>query len=211
MTVTESELTTEDLILSVSDEALVVVYGELDKEEEPETIGLRVEIIGAQGVDYNYELTFETIADAADDDVIYTLGERPLTVIVPAATVDNLRGATLDLPSNPMQGGLVIRNPNRPSAVDGDVELTGTIPEKVTQLLERHINPSLSMHGGFATLEKVEDTTVYLSMGGGCQGCSMSAATLRDGIIRAISETIPEVTEVIDTTEHELGESPYFE
>jgi Fe/S biogenesis protein NfuA len=47
-------------------------------------------------------------------------------------------------------------------------------------------------------------------MGGGCQGCAVSAMTLRDGIARSIQESIPEVTEVIDTTDHESGENPYY-
>jgi Fe/S biogenesis protein NfuA len=47
-------------------------------------------------------------------------------------------------------------------------------------------------------------------MGGGCQGCAVSAMTLRDGIARSITEAIPEVTEVIDTTDHEAGENPFY-
>ena len=56
-----------------------------------------------------------------------------------------------------------------------------------------------------------EGTDVYLTMGGGCQGCAMSAATLREGITVMISEMIPEVTEVIDTTDHTAGETPYYQ
>ena len=83
-------------------------------------------------------------------------------------------------------------------------------PEKVQQLLDQSINPSLAAHGGFATLIGVEDTKVFLTMGGGCQGCAMSAATLREGIQRALLETIPEITEVVDATDHEAGEHPFY-
>ena len=34
--------------------------------------------------------------------------------------------------------------------------------------------------------------------------------TLRDGIARSIKEAIPEVTEVIDTTDHDAGENPFY-
>ena len=78
------------------------------------------------------------------------------------------------------------------------------------QLLEQPINPSLASHGGFASLVGVEDTKVFLTMGGGCQGCAMSAATLREGIQVAIKEAIPEVTEVIDATDHDAGENPFY-
>jgi len=205
-----TDVTTDEIVLDVSDEALFKVLDVRAAEEDGDSLGLRVEVTGVQGVDYSYDLAFEPMSEADDDDVIYRVGE--LTVMVPESSVDKLRGATLDLPSNPMQGGLVIRNPNRPNPLGdtGSIELTGTLGEKVQQLLTQQINPSLAAHGGWAELVKVEETTVYLTMGGGCQGCAMSAATLREGITVMISELIPEVTEVIDTTDHNAGESPYY-
>jgi len=191
-------VSTQEIVLDVSDEALFTVLDARAAEDEGEALG------------HTYDLAFEPIANAIETDRIYTISE--LTVIVPAKSVDKLRGATLDLPSNPMQGGLVIRNPNRPNPL-GDtetIELTGTVEEKVTQLLTQQINPALAAHGGWAELERVEGTEVYLTMGGGCQGCAMSAATLRDGITVMISEMIPEVTEVIDTTDHGAGEAPFL-
>ena len=47
-------------------------------------------------------------------------------------------------------------------------------------------------------------------MGGGCQGCSMSAATLTEGIRSAILEAIPEIFEVVDATDHSAGEDPFY-
>jgi Fe/S biogenesis protein NfuA len=135
-------------------------------------------------------------------------------VVVPAGSIDELRGAVLDLPSHAGQSGLVIRNPNRPTPtnplVGRHLELTGDLSDQVRQLLAEAINPSLASHGGYAALVGVEDTTVFLSMGGGCQGCALSAATLREGIQVAIKEAIPEVTDVIDVTDHEAGEDPFY-
>lgn len=205
-----TDVTTDEIVLDVSDEALFKVLDVRAAEEEGDALGLRVEVTGVEGVDYAYDLAFEPIADAAETDVMYSVGE--LTVMVPANSIDKLRGATLDLPSNPMQGGLVIRNPNRPSPL-GDhesIELSGDIGEKVQQLLAQQINPALAAHGGWAELDRVDGTEVYLTMGGGCQGCAMSAATLREGITVMVSEMIPEVTEVIDTTDHNAGDSPYY-
>jgi len=85
------------------------------------------------------------------------------------------------------------------------------VAEQVEQLLKEQINPALAAHGGFAELKGVEGDKVYVTMGGGCQGCAVSAMTLRDGIARSIKEAIPEVTEVIDTTDHDAGENPYYE
>ena len=198
------------VVMTVSDEAMETVLGIRDQEDDPEGLALRVEITGSRGVEYTYDLSFEEIAAADADDHRYTVGA--LTVLVPAATVDRLRGSELDLPRNAAQGGLVIRNPNRPDPLAGiDVELTGELPDKVMQLLEQSVNPALASHGGFATLVGVDDdNNVYVTMGGGCQGCAASAATLREGIQRSIKEAIPEVAEVIDATDHDAGENPFY-
>ena len=133
-------------------------------------------------------------------------------MIIPADSVDKLRGAELDLPRASGQGGLVIRNPNRADPLAGiDIELSGDVAEQVAQLLEQSVNPALASHGGYATLVGVDDSNnVYVTMGGGCQGCSASAATLKDGIRSSIMNAIPEVAEVIDATDHAAGENPFY-
>ena len=199
-----------DQIMAVTDDALAKILDIRSGEDEPTSLGLLVEVTGVHGVEYAYDLSFESIGDRDEDDHLYEVGD--LTMIIPANSVDALRGATLDLPSNPNQGGLVIRNPNRPNPLAGmgELNLTGSLAEKVTTLLEQRINPALAAHGGYATLVGVEDSTVYVSMGGGCQGCSMSQATLTEGIKAAILDAIPDVTEVIDATNHAAGENPFY-
>jgi Fe/S biogenesis protein NfuA len=198
-----------DLVLTVTDEALAKILEIREGEDDPASLGLRVEVVGQQGPEYAYDLGFEAVNDAADGDHLSEQGG--LAVVIPAESVDKLRGATLDLPRNAGQGGLVIRNPNRPNPLLGaNIELTGDIADKVQQLLAESINPSLASHGGYASLVGVDDTKVFLSMGGGCQGCALSAATLREGIQVAIREAIPEVTEIVDVTDHDAGENPFY-
>jgi Fe/S biogenesis protein NfuA len=199
------------MVLIVTDPAREKILELRSQEDEPDSLGLRIEVTGVQGVEYTYDLTFDPVseADQTAGDVVEAQGELP--VIVPADSIDALRGATLDLPTTTGQQGLVLRNPNRPDPLSGaHIELSGTVEEKVRQLLDGQINPSLAMHGGFAALDRVEGDTVYVTMGGGCQGCAVSAMTLREGIARSIKEAIPEVADVIDTTDHELGENPYY-
>jgi Fe/S biogenesis protein NfuA len=197
-------------ILSITDAGLAKVLEIRDGEDNPEATGLRVMIVGTRGVEFDYDLSLEDIAEMPEDSTIYKVAD--LTVIIPADSVDDMRGSTLDLPSNPMQGGLVIRNPNRPPVLSPeDIDLTGTLPEKVQQLLDLSINPALAAHGGFASFVKVEaETIVHVLMGGGCQGCSMSAQTLTEGIKTSIMDAIPEVTEVVDATDHTQGENPFY-
>ncbi len=198
------------MFLTVTDVARDKILALRAQEDDPDTLGLRIEVTGVQGVEYTYDLAFDPLAEAdeAAGDVVEAQGELP--VIIPGDSVDSLRGATLDVPSSG-QEGLVLRNPNRPDPLSGaHLELTGTVEEKVRQLLDGQINPALAMHGGFAALDHVEGDDVYVTMGGGCQGCAVSAMTLREGIARSIKEAIPEVTDVIDTTDHAMGENPYY-
>jgi len=199
------------MLLTVTDTARDKILELRAQEEEPDGLGLRIEVTGVRGVDYTYDLTFDPIAEAdtAAGDVVEKSGDLP--VIIPSESIDALRGATLDLPATSGQAGLVLRNPNRPDPLSGaHLELTGTPAEKVKQLLDGQINPALASHGGYAQLDRVEGEVAYVTMGGGCQGCAVSAMTLREGIARSIKEAIPEITDVQDITDHALGENPYY-
>jgi Fe/S biogenesis protein NfuA len=201
--------TTVSPVLTLTEAALEKILELRAAEEAPETLGLRVEVTGVRGVDYTYDLAFETVAEAEHDDAVYPQGG--LQVWIPFDSVEALTGATLDLPSVPGQGGLVLRNPNKPDPLAGiKLELTGDIAEKVRQLLDMQINPALAAHGGYASLVGVEGDRVFVTMGGGCQGCAVSAMTLREGIERSIKENVPEVAEVVDATDHAAGEDPYY-
>lgn len=199
-----------DAALRVTDDALETVLGIRDQEPDADTLSLRVEITGSSGREYTYDLSFAAPDEVAEGHVTYNVGA--LTLSIEQGSVERLRGAELDLPRASGQGGLVIRNPNTPDPFEGlDIELSGELPEKVTQLLEEQVNPMLASHGGFAQFVGVDDdNNVYVTMGGGCQGCAASAATLRDGIRTAIMDAIPEVAEVIDTTDHAAGENPFY-
>lgn len=198
------------VVLTVSGTALDQVLSLRAAEEDAESLGLRVEITGTAGVEFTYDLSFDPIADAdvsAGDSVVQ---QGDLAVIVPAGSIDRLRGATLDLPRNGSDG-LVMRNPNRPNPLAGiDLDLSGDVSERILQLLDQSVNPALAAHGGYAKLEGIKGDVAYVTMGGGCQGCAVSAVTLREGIEVAILEAIPEITKVEDATDHTAGENPFY-
>ena len=87
---------------------------------------------------------------------------------------------------------------------------TDDLRAKVQDLIDTMINPAVAGHGGFVELLDVQDNRVYLQMGGGCQGCGMSDVTLKSGIERLIKDELPEVEEVVDTTDHSSGSNPYY-
>ena len=81
---------------------------------------------------------------------------------------------------------------------------------KVQELIDSTINPAVAGHGGFVQLVEVKDNKVYLQMGGGCQGCGAADVTLKAGIERLIKEELPEIEEVLDSTDHASGTNPYY-
>lgn len=86
----------------------------------------------------------------------------------------------------------------------------GEIRQKLKILLDTEINPAVASHGGFVDLVDVKGNTVYIQMGGGCQGCGMADVTLKHGIEAMIREQIPEVGEILDTTDHAGGRNPFY-
>ena len=202
-------------LLQVTDEAAEVVLGALADEPDGADLGLRVAVSGTEmspsmTFEFSYDLSLHEIDKADSGDAVYEIGG--LTVIVPEDSVENLTGATLDVPGNSLQGGLVIRNPNRPDMGDRiDLSESDSVSERLQSLLNNHVNPSLAAHGGYVELIRVEDSKAFLLMGGGCQGCTMSAATLHQGVAAIISQHVPEILDVIDVTDHAAGENPFYE
>jgi Fe/S biogenesis protein NfuA len=209
---TTTDTTTIATPLTVSETALATVLDVRASEDDPAATALRVAITGANMTEFSYSLDLVPISEAADGDAVYTQGDHgELTVIVPADSIANMAGAVLDVPSTSAAGGLVIRNPNTPDPLAGlDLELTGELPQKVQAVLDQAVNPALAAHGGFARLVGVEESRVFVTMGGGCQGCAASAMTLREGIRTMLMDALPEITDVIDATDHSAGENPFY-
>ncbi|MBI4249232.1 MAG: NifU family protein [Elusimicrobia bacterium] len=100
-----------------------------------------------------------------------------------------------------------------PVAQNAGKELPGPdeIRLKIERLFETEINPAIASHGGFVELLDVKGASVYLQMGGGCQGCGMANVTLRQGIETSIRDAVPEVEEILDSTDHASGANPYYQ
>lgn len=200
---------------TITAKARAHVLGLRAGEDEPEGLALWVEVIGARGPDFAYDLYFQARREARAGDLV--LDHDDLIVVVPAGSVASLSGAELDMSRDLLNPGLALNNPNRPPGMDSPsmrpapTELTGDTAEKVTQVLEQQINPSIAGHGGRADLVAVEDDVAYLRLSGGCQGCGMASVTLRQGIEVAILDAVPEVARVVDVTDHASGTNPYYE
>ncbi len=202
-----------DTILSITDDALRMIIEIRDAEPGDDEYALFLEVTGAQGTRFNYELSFVPVADAGPSDAIERIGD--LAVLIRRDDIERLRGATINLGDDPMNPGLAIDNPNSPvspTIPSADrAQLSGPLAEQVQHVLEHEVNPAIASHGGGARLVSVEEDTVYLELLGGCQGCGMATVTLKHGIERILTEAIPEINRVVDVTDHASGSDPYYQ
>jgi NFU1 iron-sulfur cluster scaffold homolog, mitochondrial len=93
---------------------------------------------------------------------------------------------------------------------DLDADPDAALLRAVEELLERQVNPAVASHGGRIAAERVAGGTVYLRMSGGCQGCAASSATLRQGVERMLRAALPQITEIVDVTDHAAGSAPFY-
>lgn len=71
-------------------------------------------------------------------------------------------------------------------------------PDPMTQARQAlaSVLPMIQSHGGDVSLVRVDERVAYVELHGACNGCSMSAQTLREGIERAIVEQVPAIDRV---------------
>lgn len=184
-----------------------------DREPDANELGLVLRISGIDGARFSYEMAFMRLEDAGSADIIEE--HDGLSLIIPKGDADNLRGATLTMSRDLLHPGLTIENPNGPSPRilgDGDLpDLTGSVAEQAVRVMNEVINPAIAAHGGFGEIVAVEESTVYVRLGGGCVGCGMANVTLSQGIESTLHQMIPEIEKVVDVTDHASGENPYYE
>lgn len=208
-------MTEQAPVLNVTDAAREKALWFRSRDPNAEQLALWVEVTGISDGEYQYNMTLQFLDRAGPDDAVQHHDD--LAVVVPAASVDALRGATLDRNGDLETGGIFVTNPNRPPSASPAVgtmpaaALSGEVPQRVLQVLEQQINPAIASHGGRAELVAVEDDTAYLRLSGGCQGCGMASVTLNQGIEVALKEAVPEIAKVVDVTDHASGTNPYFE
>lgn len=203
---------TTSTIIEVTPAAIAELVQLRDDEPDADRLGLRLEIISEAGEEFRYDLSFDVVTTAAITDEVRTHtgdGGVELKVIIPGKDVDSMRGAVLDKTE---RQGLVIRNPNKPDVptVEGLVR-DDELSAEIEAVVAADVNPALAAHGGFVTYVGHDgEGTAYLTMGGGCHGCSMSRMTMLDGVQTMLVEQVPGVERVKDLTDHASGENPFY-
>ena len=207
------EQTSGERWLDMTNAAYDKVMGFLLQVPEPERQAMWIEVTGTSANQWTCSISLKPLDAAAPYDAI--VRHRDLAIVIPERDFDKVRGATIDWLEDPFgTSGLRVDNPNTPSPAIGvppPADLSGDVAQRVIQVLDQQVNPTIAAHGGRAELVGVEQGTAYLRLGGGCQGCGMATVTLSQGIERAIIQAVPEITSVVDVTDHQSGTNPYFE
>jgi Fe/S biogenesis protein NfuA len=195
------------MIITITDDALAELIKLRDAEEDASALGLRLEILSGAGEEFKYDLSLEEFRKAAFTDEVRTHGG--MKVIIPAKDIELLQGAVLDYASST---GLVIRNPNKPAAMVVEGLVTDdAMSAEIEAVIAADVNPALAAHGGFVTFVGHDtEGTAYLTMGGGCHGCSMSRMTMLEGVQSQLVEKVDGLERVRDLTDHTSGENPFY-
>lgn len=198
----------ENTVLNIEPSALEMITELRDNEPGEGEFALAIEVTGFRGPQFSYELAFVPLADKAENWIEERHGD--LAVIFPKADTGKLDGAILELTDE----GLAMNNPNRPATPEMGApagDLSGPLVDRINQVLVEQVNPAIAAHGGGAELVSVDGTIAYLRLFGGCQGCGLAQVTLKQGIERILLESIDELTQVVDVTDHASGDNPYYE
>jgi len=88
--------------------------------------------------------------------------------------------------------------------------VTGTLAERARRVLNAEINPVIAAHRGHVGLAGVDHGWIRIRLEGGCQGCSLAEVTLRQGLEPLLRARLPDMTGLVDVTDHEAGTQPFF-
>lgn len=197
-------------MVTITDGAREMIRTALQKAEPPRS-HLRIVVSLADG-SFRYRLDAITADEVGEIDT--SIDFEDFTLVLDPESAGKLEGATIDYEDSLIESGFRIDNPNEPQSpvlpTGSRDDLEGPVPDRVRMLLDKEINPAIAAHGGRVQLVDYEDGKVFLAFGGGCHGCGMVDVTLKQGIEGRIREAVPEVVEIVDTTDHSTGENPYY-
>lgn len=191
-------------MITITEIALKRIVESKKKMELP-VKGLRVMTNPLSPLRANYSLRFEP-AEAPESPTDVILPFDGIDLYIASDSAPYLEGATIDfvfsLAGSEFKVDAPLRKLDTPE---------GRVAARIQKVLDQEVNPSLASHGGGAVLIDFKDGVVLLELTGGCQGCSMAGATMKDGIETTLRERVPEVQEVRDVTRHAKGSNPYFQ
>ena len=195
-----------DVVITFSDTAGERIRTYLE-EDDATDLSVRVRVQNASPIAPEYEMALIEPDERLEGDI--ELDGGGFAVVVDPESAKILDGTSIDWVESLHGSGFRFDNPNIKPL--GSQPLEGPLAERVQRVIDERVNPGVAMHGGRIRLVDIRDDIVYVSMGGGCQGCGMAGVTLTQGIKEMIREAAPEIADVRDVTDHAAGDNPYYE
>ena len=184
-------------MFTISDEAEIYI-AELFEEQGEKDLALKVEIEKAGTPVANVTFGFVRPSDLHRKQKKFSY--KGFDAYIWASNLDYLKDSDVALKVDGTAKKLTITAPNAKGDAPGK---DSPLIEKIQYTLLTEISPRLASHGGFAELiEITKKKEVVLNFGGGCQGCSSVAITLKDGIEQELMGLYPEITAILDVTDH---------
>ena len=200
-----AEQATIELKITITESAQDYL-AELLEGQEDDVLGIRM-FVNAPGTSKAETcIAYCREADIDQEDTLVSYGK--FTARFEARSIPFLEDAFVDYAKDRMGGQLTIKAPN---AKLPQVNADSSIEDRINYVLFNEVNPSLAAHGGEVSLLEVTDENIaILQFGGGCQGCGMVESTLKDGVEKSLLEQVPELSAVMDMTDHTDRSHAYF-
>jgi len=182
-------------------------FKKLLAEQEEKNVGIRVFVVNGGTPQAECGVSYCPTSAVEDKDIAIELDG--FNAYVDSDSVPYLEDAEIDFVEENLGAQLTLRAPNAKSR---KLEEGAPLLDRVRYIIESEVNPQLASHGGHVMVTEItEEGVVILQFGGGCQGCGMVDATLKDGVEKTLLEKFEgEITGVMDVTEHAAGTNPYM-
>ena len=188
----------------VSESAITYLKDLLSSQEEPTNIKIFVSDPGTMNAETC--IVYCKVGEEEDDDILMDINE--ISIYLESESLPFLEDCKVDYHPDKFGGQLTIRAPN---AKIPSLKEDSSIEEKINFYLYSEINPSLASHGGEVSLiEVIDSSKAVLRFGGGCQGCGMVDLTLKNGVEKTLKDNIPEITEIVDSTDHSFKDNAFY-
>ena len=194
-----------EIMFSITEEAEIYV-ADLFEQQDEKDLGLKVDVEKAGTPVATVTFNFCIKSDLPD-----SYQEFPyvgFSAFIDESNNQYLSDSHVALKVDGTNKKLTITAPNAKGEAPKD---DAPLEEKVLFTIVTEVNPSLASHGGFVDLVEItKKNEVVLNFGGGCQGCSSVNLTLKDGVEKQLKALYPEISAVLDATDHSYKENAYM-
>ena len=195
-----SDATAEPQV-SLTDSAAEKLSDIIEHHANP-VAGLRLQISGRK--DGRFQHLLSLVEDGAEQEQDVAVEASGIRLYVEARDTAYLNGVEIDFfDDGEGNQGLEFHNPNPLWNDPREFQLQ--------DLFDQQINPQIAAHGGMISLIGVQGKKAFVEFGGGCVGCGMLSVTLKQGVEVAVKDQIPDIEEIVDITDHDQGENPYYQ